>query len=170
MNRTATEIRLLVLDVDGVLTDGSIHIDDHGHETKVFNVRDGFGMRLWQSLGFELAVITGRTGRVVQHRMAELGVKHLVQGADDKAGALAGIIEATGIPAREAACIGDDWPDIPLLNLVGYPMAVADADPRVKEVAAFVTEAPGGRGAVREAVEHLIRAKGLMDKALSTVR
>lgn len=164
--RCAQHVELLALDVDGVLTDGSILIDDLGHETKRFNVRDGFGMKLWQRMGFGLAVITGRTGRVVQHRMAELGVEHVFQGAGDKPAALLQVIERTGVAAERIAYIGDDWPDLAVLRRVGYPMAVGDAAAEVRRAAAYVTERPGGRGAVREAVEHLLESKGLLERAL----
>lgn len=163
---TAANVALLALDVDGVLTDGSILIDDLGHETKRFNVRDGFGMKLWQRMGFGLAIITGRTGRVVQHRMAELGVEHVFQGASDKPAALEQVLRRTGITADRVAYLGDDWPDLAVLRRVGYPMAVGDAVPEVRRAAAFVTERPGGRGAVREAVEHLLESKGLLERAL----
>lgn len=154
------------MDVDGVLTDGSIHLDDAGVETKRFNIRDGFGIRLWQALGFGTGIITGRSGLAVQHRARELGIGHVIQGSGDKAAALAGLVAKTGITPDRIAYIGDDWPDLPVLRRVGYPMAVADADPRVLELAAFTATRPGGAGAVREAIEHLIRAKGLMDRAL----
>lgn len=159
-------VRLLALDVDGVLTDGSIYIDDLGHETKRFNVRDGFGIRLWQKLGFTAAIITGRSGRAVQHRMKELDVGHLFQGVTNKAQALEELVSRTGIPPQQIACIGDDWPDLCILKRVGYPIAVADAEVQVRELAAFTTRAPGGHGAVREAIDHLIAAKGLMERAL----
>jgi 3-deoxy-D-manno-octulosonate 8-phosphate phosphatase (KDO 8-P phosphatase) len=165
--RSPKHIQLLALDVDGVLTDGSIFIDDLGHETKRFNVRDGFGMRLWQQLGFSVAIITGRPGRAVQHRMAELNVGHLYQGVADKGAALDELMGKTGTPPEQIAYIGDDWPDLCLMRRVGYPIAVADAEPQVRRLAAFVTEARGGRGAVREAIDHLIVEKGLLERALA---
>jgi 3-deoxy-D-manno-octulosonate 8-phosphate phosphatase (KDO 8-P phosphatase) len=160
-------ITLLALDVDGVLTDGSIFVDDHGHETKRFNVRDGFGLRLWQKMGFTVAIVTGRTGRAVQHRMADLGISAVIQGSENKSEALDDLVAQTCTPARQIAFLGDDWPDLPILTRVGYPMAVADADPRVAAVASYVTTRPGGHGAAREAVEHLLAQKGLLDKALA---
>lgn len=163
----AAQIRLLSLDVDGVLTDGSILIDDLGHETKRFNVRDGFGIRLWQRLGFSVAIITGRSGLAVQHRVAELDIGHLFQGVSNKAEALHELSARTGIPPVQVAYIGDDWPDLAIMKHVGYPMAVADAEQAVRDAAAFVTQASGGRGAVREAIDHLIAAKGLMEQALA---
>lgn len=165
-------IRCLILDVDGVLTDGSIHIDDRGVETKRFNVRDGQGIVTWLRLGFEVAIITKRRSRVdggegaLWHRCRELGIRHLIQGAADKAAGLAEVARITSIPAAEMAYIGDDWPDLAPMALVGYPIAVADADPLVKAAAAWVTSKNGGYGAVREAIELLITGKGLMDQAL----
>lgn len=160
-------ITLLALDVDGVLTDGSILLDDNGMETKRFNVRDGFGLRLWARLGFRSAVITGRTGAALEHRAIELGLTDIIQGSTDKAASLEMLVERTGIPATSVAFLGDDWPDLPILRRVGYPMAVADADEEVLRIAAHVTKSPGGRGAVRDAVMHLIGCKGLMERALS---
>jgi 3-deoxy-D-manno-octulosonate 8-phosphate phosphatase (KDO 8-P phosphatase) len=158
-------IRLLALDVDGVLTDGSILINDAGQETKRFNIRDGFGLRLWARLGFHTVIITGRSGPALQHRAAELNISDIVQGCTDKGAALESLAARTGLNLREMAFLGDDWPDICALTRVGYPMAVADAAPEVLSVAAYITRRPGGRGAVREAVEHLITAHGLMDRA-----
>ncbi len=161
----AANIRLLVLDVDGVMTDGGIIIDDDGRESKVFHVRDGFGIRLWQRLGGEAAIITGRSSRVVTHRAAELHIREIMQGVRDKGEALAALLARTGRTAGETAAIGDDLNDLALLAGVGYPMAVADAAPQVRRAARFVTEAPGGRGAVREAIEHLLAEQGRWNQA-----
>jgi len=163
-------VELLALDVDGVLTDGSILMDDSGREIKRFNIRDGLGMRVWAKLGFKLAVITGRSGGAVQHRLAELGVGEVVQGCRDKCEALARLSQRTGVAPERIAFLGDDWPDLGIMARVGYPMAVADAEEHVRAAAAFVTTRPGGRGAVREAVEHLLAAKGLLDRAVDLYR
>lgn len=160
-------VRLLCLDVDGVLTDGSISIDDHGVETKRFHVRDGAGLRIWRRLGYEVAVITGRRGGAVRHRMAELGIKHIVQGAGDKSESFGELLRQLELKASQAAMLGDDLPDLPVLRLCGYPMAVADAAPEVKALAEFTTSRPGGTGAVREAIEHLLKAHDRWDAALS---
>jgi 3-deoxy-D-manno-octulosonate 8-phosphate phosphatase (KDO 8-P phosphatase) len=165
--KLAQSIRCLVLDVDGVLTDGSIMIDDHGVETKRFNVKDGLGIATWIRLGFEVAVITKRKSRVASgdgalaHRCRELGIQHLIQGSADKAAALAEVTKATGIPSEQMAYIGDDWPDLPALRLVGLPIAVADAAEEVQARAEFVTSRNGGHGAVREAIEKILKAKGV---------
>lgn len=159
-------VSLLALDVDGVLTDGSIYLDDQGIETKRFHVRDGFGIKLWQKMGFEVAILTGRTGQAVQHRMRELGVKLVIQGALDKSQGLEFLLKESRREASELAYIGDDWPDLPVLRRVGYPMSVADGDARAKALSRFVTSANGGHGAVREAIEHLLDRKGLISRAL----
>lgn len=158
-------VMLLVLDVDGVMTDGSIILNDEGVETKRFHVRDGFGIRLWHEMGLQTAIITGRSGGVVEHRARELRIAHVVQGSRDKAQSLTDLCSRLGITPPEAAFLGDDWPDLPAMRLAGYPMAVADASPEVLRAARFVTALPGGRGAVRQAVEHILEAKGLLDRA-----
>lgn len=154
------EITLLCLDVDGVMTDGGIMLDDNGIETKRFHVRDGAGMRMWLKLGYELAIITGRSGKVVQHRARELGVQHVLQGCKDKAAALRELLEQLNLEPRQAAMLGDDLPDLPALRVAGYPMAVADASLEVRQCARFITTKPGGYGAVREAIENLLSSKG----------
>jgi YrbI family 3-deoxy-D-manno-octulosonate 8-phosphate phosphatase len=153
-------VRLLVLDADGTLTDGGIHVDGHGVETKRFHVRDGFGMRAWMRSGREIAVVTGRGELALRHRLADLGVQHVVTASGPKGAVLDQLLERLGVPADEAAAMGDDLPDMPLLARVGYPMAVADAVPEVREMAAWVAQSTGGNGAVREGIEHLLRAAG----------
>lgn len=165
-------IRCLVLDVDGVLTDGSIYLDDLGVETKRFNVRDGQGIATWIRLGFEIAIITRRKSRgedgvgAVVHRARELGIRHVIQGAPDKEAALHEVACATGIAFENMAYIGDDWPDIAAMRVVGLPIAVADAADDVKLAAAWTTSRPGGQGAVREAIERLLDANGLRAAAV----
>jgi 3-deoxy-D-manno-octulosonate 8-phosphate phosphatase (KDO 8-P phosphatase) len=165
--RQAANVRLLALDVDGVLTDGSIMLDDRGVETKRFNVRDGQGITAWIKMGFEVAIITRRSGLAVQHRCRELGITRIVQGCQDKSAALDQLIAETGIAAELIAYVGDDWPDMPAMRRVGLAIAPADADPRVKELAALVTMKQGGRGAVREAIEHILAAQGLLEKTIA---
>lgn len=164
---TADAIRLLVLDADGVLTDGSIRIADDGSETKRFHVRDGFGIKLWQRLGFQAVIVTGRTGAALKHRARELGIDVVLDGVTDKAAAVPLLQERLGSGPEQMACLADDWPELPLMRLVAYPMAVADADERVRAAARFVTTRAGGHGAVREAVEHLLGAKGMLERALA---
>jgi YrbI family 3-deoxy-D-manno-octulosonate 8-phosphate phosphatase len=158
-------VELLCIDVDGVMTDGVIAIDDHGIETKRFHVRDGTGLRMWMKLGYHVAIITGRTGMAVHHRASELGIAHVIQGSTDKGAAVASLLAALGLKREQAAMLGDDLPDIPAMRAVGYPMSVADAIDPVHRLAKFTTNMPGGHGAVREAIEHLLRAKGRLDEA-----
>ena len=168
-------IELLVMDVDGVLTDGSIMLDDDGRETKRFNVRDGMGITAWQRAGFKAAVVTRRSrqgvpgGGAVLHRARELSIppSHVVQGASDKAAAIEELASITGISPAQMAFVGDDWPDIPALRKVGLPVAVGDADEHVKSCVKLILTRPGGRGAVRELVELLLAAKGhgVLEKA-----
>ena len=159
-------IELLCLDVDGVLTDGGIFLDDHGIETKRFHARDGLGLGVWMKLGYYVAIITGRKGMATAHRARELGIEHVIIGTQDKAAALEAVVSQLGLTASEAAVIGDDLPDLPMMSKAGYAMAVADAASEVRSAAAFVTTRPGGQGAVREAVEHLLKAKGRWDEAI----
>lgn len=167
LNAAAGAVKLLALDVDGVLTDGSIYIDHEGREFKRYNVRDGFAIRLWEKMGFACAIITGRTSESVLHRAADLRIRYVIQGSKDKASSLHELCESAGVSAGEIAYLGDDWPDLPALKRVGLPMCVADASDDVKARAAVITASKGGHGAVREAVEQILRRKGLLEKALS---
>ena len=160
---TPADIRLLCLDVDGVLTDGSILIDDQGVETKRFFVRDGTALRAWQRSGGIVAIITGRGGEALQRRASELGIDLVRSRVADKGPVFEELLSELGFSAREAAMVGDDLPDLPVLDRCGYPVAVSDAVPEVKAAARFVTSSPGGRGAVREVVEHLLQARGAWD-------
>lgn len=159
-------IQLLVLDVDGVLTDGGIYVDAAGAELKRYHVMDGFALRMWERMQRRAAVITGRTGTSILHRMADLRVAEVVQGSKEKGTALDELAARTGVEPARMAFLGDDWPDLPALRQVGYPMAVANAAPQVKALARFVTPRAGGAGAVRDAVEHLLEREGLLTQAL----
>ncbi|WP_373067017.1 KdsC family phosphatase [Thioalkalivibrio sp.] len=161
-------VRLLILDVDGVMTDGSLFLGDAGEQYKAFNSRDGHGIRLALYGGIEIAVLTGRTSGVVEHRMRDLGVEHLIQGRRDKGEALHELLQRTGREPAEAAFMGDDIVDLPAMRRVGLGIAVGDAHPLVQHHAQWVTEAPGGRGAVREACEALLAAQGRLDALLET--
>lgn len=160
-------VTVLALDVDGVLTDGSVLLDHEGREIKRFHIRDGVGIRVWQRLGGTVAIITGRESAALRARMDELGVEHVFEGVADKAEALDQLCERLGVEPSRIACVCDDWPDLPLLRRVGYPMAVFDAAPAVRKAAVFVTRAVGGRGAVREAIEHLLKCQGRYEEALA---
>ena len=161
------DVKLLLTDVDGVLTDGSIVIDSAGREIKHFHVRDGAGMVAWGKLGLRLGIITGRPSPVTMLRAAELRIDYIEQcPAMGKVAALENICAKAGVEAGEVAFIGDDLADLPVLTRVGYPIAVADAAPEVIGVARYVTNAAGGRGAVREAIEHLLKGMGRWDEVL----
>jgi 3-deoxy-D-manno-octulosonate 8-phosphate phosphatase (KDO 8-P phosphatase) len=148
-------IRLLVLDVDGVLTDGTILLGS-GEELKSFHVRDGLGLQRLMSAGIEVAVISGRRSAAVARRMAELGVHHVFQGVDDKLAVLERLQSTLGLDAGEIAVVGDDLPDLPPMRAAGLAVAVADAHADVKAAAHWITETPGGRGAVREVADRLL--------------
>jgi 3-deoxy-D-manno-octulosonate 8-phosphate phosphatase (KDO 8-P phosphatase) len=160
-------IRLLLLDVDGVLTDGRITYTDAGQEIKAFHVRDGSGVKFWQRGGGRVAILSGRSSPAVARRAAELGIDPVVQGADEKLPALRRILSETGLRPDQVCAVGDDLPDLPVLTRCGLAAAVADAAPEVRAVAHFVTTAPGGRGAVREVVEWLMRAQGTWDPVVA---
>lgn len=162
----ANQVQLLCLDVDGVMTDGSIVLDDEGVESKRFHVRDGTGIKIWMRLGYQVAFITGRRGEAVRHRARELGVTHLVQGSQDKLADFQTLLGELELTAAHAAMLGDDLPDLPIMLEAGYPMAVADAVAEVRQAAAFVTKSAGGHGAVREAIEHLLGVKRQWDQAV----
>lgn len=155
----ADRIKLLVLDVDGVLTDGRLWFGAEGEALKVFHVRDGAGIKALQSAGVTVAIISGRTSPAVTRRAAELGIRHVRQGAEDKAAALAELLGETGVAASVTACIGDDTPDLAVMTRVALPIAVADAHPSVLAAAHHVTRLGGGRGAVREICDLLIEAR-----------
>ena len=158
--------QLLVLDVDGVLTDGGLYVDDKGQPSKKFNVKDGLGIKLAQRFGIQVAILTGKTSNVVDHRAKELGIEHVIQGSKDKGADIKALCETTGIPIQHAAMIGDDLPDLPAFAVVGFKIAVGDAVDELKAAADFVTTKAGGRGAVREAIEHLLKAQGKWDAAI----
>ncbi|MCD6046419.1 MAG: kdsC [Gammaproteobacteria bacterium] len=161
------KIKLLIADVDGVMTSGDICITDEGKEIKTFNVQDGFGIRLLLVNKIDFAVITSRSCQAVDLRMKYLGVKHVFQGAKDKLPVFKSLLNDLKIEAHEVAYIGDDWPDLPVLCQVGLPIAVANAVPEVKARALYTTDCVGGAGAVREVVMHILRAKNLYESALA---
>ena len=154
------KVKLLILDVDGVMTDGRIIIDDAGLESKQFDVRDGHGLKMLMRCGIGVALLTGRTSRVVEHRAADLGITQVYQGVWKKAEAFSGILERYKLAPEETAYVGDDIVDIPLLKRVGFAVAVADAVPEARNVADYVTKRPGGRGAVREVCEMILTGQG----------
>ena len=156
----AAAIELLLLDVDGVLTDGSVIYADDGTELKRFHVRDGSGLKLWHTAGKRAAIVSGRKSVAVERRATELGIGPVLQGRDDKLAAFAEVLAWHGYTPDQVCAIGDDLPDVPLLRRCGLAVAVADACPEARAAAHYVTAAPGGRGAVREAIEWLLTAQG----------
>jgi len=155
----ASRIQLLVLDVDGVMTDGRLYFDAEGQETKVFHVRDGYGIKQVMRLGIQVAVISGRKSKAVEVRMAELDIKHVKLGQDPKLDALLAIIENLDIPMENVACMGDDLPDLPLIEAAGLGIAVADAHPALSAKANWCTRLNGGQGCVREVCDLIVESR-----------
>jgi len=158
----AKHIKLVVFDVDGVLTDGSIIIGDDGEEYKAFHSRDGHGMRLLQYTGVEIAIITGRTSMVVEHRMASLGIDYVFQGQTVKLPAFEELIRALNLSPEQCAYVGDDWVDLAIMSRVGLAIAVQDADNIVKRHAHWITPSNGGHGAAREVCELIMEGQGTL--------
>jgi 3-deoxy-D-manno-octulosonate 8-phosphate phosphatase (KDO 8-P phosphatase) len=159
-------INLLLLDVDGVLTDGGILYNDNGTETKVFDVKDGLGIKLLMEAGIHLGIITGRRSNALFNRCKDLGIDLIYDGVTDKTDAFNRVLERTGVSSEEVACIGDDLPDLVLMKRSGLSIAVADAHVTLRENADIITSAKGGHGAVREVCEAILKAKGLWDSIL----
>ena len=166
MKKKAKKIKLIILDVDGTLTDGNIIIDDNGVESKSFNVKDGFAIANGIKQGVIFAIITGRTSKVVEKRAIELGINEVYQGIKNKIEILQNLLEKYDINFDEVAYMGDDINDIPALKRAGLKGATYDAVEEVKEIADFITSASGGKGAVREFVEYILREKKLWGKIL----
>jgi 3-deoxy-D-manno-octulosonate 8-phosphate phosphatase (KDO 8-P phosphatase) len=156
-------IEILLLDVDGVLTQGDIVYNDSGEQIKRFNVRDGVGIRMLKNAGIQVGIITGRTAGALRHRCENLGLDLIFEGVHDKAAVLEQICARTGISAAAIAFMGDDLPDLGIMKKVGLPIAVADAHEMVRDAARMVTNAAGGRGAVREISEAILKAQGKWD-------
>jgi 3-deoxy-D-manno-octulosonate 8-phosphate phosphatase (KDO 8-P phosphatase) len=156
----ARRIRLLVLDVDGVLTDGRLYIAAAGEELKVFHVRDGSGLVAIQRAGVTVAIISGRDSAAVTRRAGELGIRHVYQGVADKGAQLDQLLGELGVSPEETACVGDDTPDAPMLRRAGLAIGVADAHPALLAAAHWVTRSNGGQGAVREVCDLLLSARG----------
>jgi 3-deoxy-D-manno-octulosonate 8-phosphate phosphatase (KDO 8-P phosphatase) len=157
--KDAAAIRLLILDVDGTLTDGHLYYGPGGEVLKVFHVRDGHGIKCLDAAGIEVAVISGRKSKMVDARCRELGVRHVIQGAQDKVPAFQNLRKRLNIELSQSACVGDDSPDVPLMKAVRLAFAVADAHPEALRAAHVVTSRPGGHGAVREVCDYLLAAR-----------
>jgi 3-deoxy-D-manno-octulosonate 8-phosphate phosphatase (KDO 8-P phosphatase) len=160
LKERASRIRLLALDVDGVLTDGRLYFDATGNELKAFHTRDGLGLKALQRFGIELALITGRTSPMVAHRAEQLGIRHVYQGTDDKLTAYLDLLAATGLDHEQVCYAGDDWIDLPVLLRVGLSVSVPDADEEVRQRVHWITQRQGGHGAVREICNLILSAQG----------
>lgn len=163
----AKKIKCLICDVDGVLSDGLLYLDNHGNELKSFHVQDGMGLKLLMAAGIEIAVITTARNAVVDHRMQQLGITHYYKGQVDKRDAYLQLKKTLGFQDEQFAYIGDDLPDLPIIQQVGLGVAVANAVRQVKEFADWQTEQTGGRGAVRELCDLILNAQNKADLALA---
>lgn len=155
-----SEIELLALDVDGVLTDGALIIHSDGSESKCFNTLDGHGIRMWQRAGLKVALISGRASEPTRRRAGELQIEYVFEGCHDKLPVFEKLLERIGLSPEKAAYVGDDLTDLPLIRYAGFGVAVANAVDEVKQHADYVTVRPGGRGAVREVIEHILKHSG----------
>ncbi len=158
--QTAKQIRLLLLDVDGVLTDGKLYFSNSGEESKAFSTLDGHGIKMLRKAGVEVGIITGRESQLVARRAADLGIEILVQGREDKLTAMQEVSDSSGIAFAEISFVGDDLPDLSAMQQCALPISVPGGHPDVRHIAAAVTETPGGSGAVREVTDFLLTAKG----------
>jgi 3-deoxy-D-manno-octulosonate 8-phosphate phosphatase (KDO 8-P phosphatase) len=163
----AKKLKLLILDVDGVLTDGKLFFDNQGNEYKSFHARDGHGIKLLRQTGVEVAVISGRKSNSVALRMKNLGIEYVYQGHENKQAAFDELIEKTGITPEQAAHVGDDLLDLPIMIKVGLAIAVNDANFAVKQRAHWCTTLPGGHGAVREVCDFIMQAQGHFDDIMN---
>ncbi len=163
-------IRLILSDVDGVLTDGGIVFDNQGIETKRFHVRDGMGIRLWQKAGCRFGLITHRSSNIVKMRVAELGVEIVRQGVEDKLTAVRAVLGELRLTPAQTCYIGDDLPDLPVMRAVGFGVAVGDACAELRQAAHHVTTLPGGCGAVRETIELILKAQSRWEDLIQAYR
>ena len=160
IERRASRIKLLLMDCDGVLTDGRLWLTEAGEEQKAFNTKDGLGLSLLHRAGLRSGIITGRSSQAVSRRAAELGVEFVRQGDPEKMEAFAEVLRQAGVDEDEVAFVGDDLTDIPIMRRVEFAVAVADAVDETRSVAHYVTRAAGGQGAVREVIEMILRSQG----------
>jgi len=161
------QIKMIVFDVDGVLTDGGLILGDDGLEYKAFNTHDGLGMKMLKASGVEMAIITGRTSNVVAKRAEITGIRHFYQGVEDKLEAFQCLLQATGLEASQCAFMGDDVVDLPPMRRCGFAVTVPDAPQLVKEHAHYVSQKGGGRGAVREVAEFIMQTQGTLEAQMA---
>ena len=164
----ANKIKLVVFDVDGVLTDGGLILGENGNEYKIFNVRDGHGLVMLRESGCNIAVITARSSKIVAERMASLGIEYVYQGQNDKAHAIKQLMDKLKLEKDQIAYVGDDLIDLPAMRHSGLSIAVADAHPKVIELADWTTSATGGRGAAREVCELIMKSQDKLDSVIQT--
>lgn len=164
----AADVRLMIFDVDGVLTDGSLHYGAEGELIKIFNVLDGHGIKLLQRAGIETAIISARRSEIVARRASDLGVKHVFQGVHDKRTAFAQLLSATGFTPAQCGYVGDDVIDLPVLLQVAFAASVPNAHPEVRTRAHYVTQVSGGHGAARELCDFILRAQGTYETAIAS--
>ncbi len=163
----AKGLKLMIFDVDGVMTDGTLYYSERGEELKAFNIRDGHGIKMLKQHGVEVALITARTSRAVELRAANLRIAHLYQGVEDKRGAYAALLARLGLAAEQSGYMGDDLLDLPLITRCGFAATVPAAPPALKSRAHYVARTGGGHGAVREVCEFILRAQGALERAIS---
>ena len=164
----AHRIRLAIFDVDGVLTDGTLYLSERGEEIKAFNILDGLGMKLLSAGGITTALLSGRKSKIVELRAKEIGVSHVLQGVGDKLDTYHRLLRKLQLAEEETSFMGDDLPDLPVLRRCGLALSVPNAPEIVRNHVHFVTRTPGGRGAVREACEFLLQARGALENQLRT--
>ena len=162
----AHRIRLAIFDVDGVLTDGTLHLSERGEETKSFNILDGLGLKMLSASGIATALLSGRKSKMVALRAKEIGISHVLQGAEDKLDVYHRLLRKLGIAEEETSFMGDDLPDLPVLRRCGLAISVPNAPEIVRSHVHYVTRITGGHGAVREACEFLMRARGTLENQL----
>ncbi len=163
----ASQTKLLALDVDGVMTDGKLYFSANGDELKAFSILDGLGIKLLMNAGIDVAIITGRTSALTARRASDLGIKHIIQGREDKKVALEELTQQVNVDLKHVAYMGDDLPDLGAIVSSGFGITVPNAHDFVKQHANFCTQAKGGEGAVREVCDYILEAKGLLSETLS---
>ena len=162
----AKRLKLMIFDVDGVMTDGTLYYSERGEELKAFNIQDGHGIKMLRQSGVEVALITGRRSRAVELRAANLGITHLFQGAEDKRAAYAELLARLGLASEESGCMGDDLLDLPLITRCGFAATVTAAPVAVRSRSHYIARAGGGHGAVREVCEFILDAQGVLARAI----